>query len=803
MAVDLEDILRTNVMSIVEFLETSGQGCYIPPYQRNYAWGENDITRLFEDILIGINQAKENRGKVTFLGTIIAIHTTDYTTIKPVLRSEVPPRVMTIIDGQQRIATIAMLSIALHDSIRLMQSKLKANLSTKEQEDEEHFSWIIERSGMLLSDLPSSYATDSKRGKDNYRYYPCIIRAYKDTWSSKENTAIYRSPVACLIRDYIAHESSQNLAEFKFEHQTTKEQGWGPVRQAFGEIQTNCQLIQNDSESEMTKFGERINIEEILNHEKLLKNGFWHDIIEHPLSEEVKNYILRGRNQAKNKEERTAYDCVCGLFRLIIFTFYLRNCVATVIVSVHSEEDAFDMFESLNTTGQPLTAFETFLPKVIEWEKLENYELSPSFKLINRIKEYLDSFTLPGVKQKATAEMLVSFALLETGQKLAKKLNSQRRYLRKQFDTITSNELGGRSGGQNFIQSMTDMAIFMQQGWTSDPDFNSNGSSDLYFSLHHQNSARNKANQKRILREAKEAAFGLRALYDFKHQITIAPLVRFFQFARHQPAGNKKIDAIEQFHQSIRATAAFSFLWRGALGGTSGIDDCYRRIMQGKIKMHDGDTFPALARRSDDGVKDPCAEIYKRTLISLLEGKGINQKDEWVKKASSVPIYHHNQTVARFLLFCAMDDTVEFPGSKGSIKRGKQDSYPLLGRDHWVDEKHLTLEHIAPKEPKKREWNRDIYRDKDVTINLLGNLTLLPTAVNSKISNTSWQNKLKCYKSLSNPECDADSTIYLQFCTDIAAYECWSCKIIKNRSKNLAELAWDRLAPWLGLGSES
>ena len=39
---------------------------------------------------------------------------------------------------------------------------------------------------------------------------------------------------------------------------------------------------------------------------------------------------------------------------------------------------AFDMFESLNTTGEPLTVFETFRPKVIQAEGLDKYENSDS-----------------------------------------------------------------------------------------------------------------------------------------------------------------------------------------------------------------------------------------------------------------------------------------------------------------------------------------------------------------------------------------------------------------------------------------
>ena len=110
--------------------------------------------------------------------------------------------------------------------------------------------------------------------------------------------------------------------------------------------------------------------------------------------------------------------------------------MAFTIVTTKSEDDAFDMFEALNTTGEPLTAFETLKPRIIEAETLARYEHSASHQHIKAVEEYLDKFKKAEEKQTATSELLVPFALAETGHKLQKRLSEQRRYLRDEYDTL-------------------------------------------------------------------------------------------------------------------------------------------------------------------------------------------------------------------------------------------------------------------------------------------------------------------------------------------------------------------------------
>ena len=95
------------------------------------------------------------------------------------------------------------------------------------------------------------------------------------------------------------------------------------------------------------------------------------------------------------------------------------------------------MFESLNVTGEPLTAFETFIPRVVESVTIDKYKNSDSKKHIDKITNYLYKFSDKD-KNKKTSELIIPFALCENGKKLGRSLNEQRIFLRETYTTSKS-----------------------------------------------------------------------------------------------------------------------------------------------------------------------------------------------------------------------------------------------------------------------------------------------------------------------------------------------------------------------------
>ena len=773
MTADINRIFSPKSQSAWQFMVEQGQGCYIPAYQRPYSWNKENISRLFEDVLYGIRQIIDRPDIISFIGTIIAIHDTKYETVKPIYQTEVAPRVMTIIDGQQRICTIVMSNIALHDYIRRTVRPFEGKTET-------HLSWVYKKCTELCIDLRDTYLIDRKSGDGNYRYYPRVIRAYSDVWSTRRGEAEYESSVANLIWEYINFAELGTTSQFKFnpiDSAGTLIDDHKVVYNAFDLIQKEIKRICH-LQPDLYGFP---SLESATQTKKSLE-GFWNS----RLSEEVKKYV------AEEKSDQH-YKRFCQLLRALIFARYLNHSIVITIVTATNEHNAFDMFEALNTTGEPLTAFETFRPKVIGAETLSDYEGSPSYVPMQEIEEYLNNSSKTD-KQQVASEMLVHFALFETGRKLQKKLNDQRLYLRNEFD-----RLSGIEQKRVFVRSLANVASFLQHGWDVKQGVNPNFGS--------------------LTVNDEEALVGFEMLRKINHSIIIAPLARFYQDALDAELGEERKQRTEDFVAAIKATVTFSVLWRGAMGGTENIDSHYRDIM--RVGIHSGgESVPPLARNPTDKLGVVSIDNYKKALRLVLRDKGkIQTKEDWVSRASKIPIYHHSRHLARFLVFCSSDNTVSDKSKKGLLKRGRSRINSLLNLSQWQDEAYFTVEHIAPKS-QGTGWKEDIYNDPNI-VDTLGNLILLPEKENNVLGNRSWEHKKLMYSLLAaetedefndlkaklrSVELNLSKTAnevlknaeYLGFCKSVARYDKdWSLEIIEKRSHCFAELAWDRLATWL------
>jgi hypothetical protein len=774
MAAEIDKTFTAIAKSTWHFLIENGQGCYIPAYQRPYSWDRDNIARLYEDVVHGIRQLAERPNTISFIGTIIAIHDTKYRTVDPMIRPEMPSRVMTIIDGQQRLCTVMMSNIALHDFVRMRVGAIAKRA-------ELHFVWLTEQITELLAGLRNTYLIANAAGDGNYKFYPRMIRAYSDQWSRRQAQARYQSPMALLTWGYIDHTESGKTTEYTFKPTDAKKKPipvYAAVQEAFRSIKSEIKgLCQGETKNH--EFPDLVSASQ--------SNEFGEGIWGHPLPEDVRKYLAEGSSDK-------SYPAFCELLRALIFAKYLNERVAITTVTTDSEDDAFDMFEALNTTGEPLTAFETFRPQVINTEGLSKYEHSSSRTYMIQIEAYLERFKKADDKQRATSEMLIPFALAETGTKLQKKLNDQRRYLRDEYAGLAADIEKARS----FVRGLAGVAGFMQSGWDiergREPHFEPLEITD------------------------EEAIVGFEALRGLKHTITVAPLARFYEHAVDGTSVEERKTRTDEFVAAIKATVAFSIYWRGAKGATENIDSYYRDIMRGAIK--DGtDAIPALARRVDGKLGALSLANYKKALRIVLEKGGIKSKADWVKMAVRNPVYHHSRILARFMIFCAADDAMPDPAKKGLIIRGRAGVSPMLTRARWADGSYFTVEHIAPQSA-KAGWDAKIY-DEFETVHQLGNLTLLPGDENEVIANRSWEHKRQMYALLSaetQAEYDTiaaalgtigltlsttaktvlDNSKYLGLCKSLAMCdEPWTKEIIDQRSERLAELAWDRIHPWL------
>ena len=113
---------RTNVLSTatVNYLELIGNGktYRVPPYQRDYAWTEEEWEDLWNDVL-DLRERSEARH---YMGALVVKGDSD--------------REFTIIDGQQRLATIGVLSLAIIDKLqRVAEQDIDAERNRERAKD--------------------------------------------------------------------------------------------------------------------------------------------------------------------------------------------------------------------------------------------------------------------------------------------------------------------------------------------------------------------------------------------------------------------------------------------------------------------------------------------------------------------------------------------------------------------------------------------------------------------------------------------------------------------------------------------
>lgn len=220
------------------------------------------------------------------------------------------------------------------------------------------------------------------------------------------------------------------------------------------------------------------------------------------------------------------------------------------------------------------------------------------------------------------------------------------------------------------------------------------------------------------------AALCVLYLKDAGHRMANSILSRFYaQILREKP------DAADEFVAACKAVAAFFTLWRSALPNT-GLDDVYRQML-----------------RADNGKMswqgDPAALTVSNLKFHLrtgLKDKGVDDRQDWLSKATQHLRYDTVKTVCKFVLFVTSHDTITDRDEPGLMKVGTAGSYSYLEPGKWVSKDFKSIEHIAPQNPPDgSDWDKRLYKEFDVQ--RIGNLTLLPTEINSSAGNKRWLDK--------------------------------------------------------------
>lgn len=800
-----QKIFEADSISLYDFVSKNGRGLYIPPYQRDYAWDKANVERLIDDTVQGLNALlKRPEESITFIGTIIALNDTKKSTISPLVKNQVYSQVMTVIDGQQRLTTLLMMCLALLIEIEIQWAVLKKSKITVSDETK---TWIETRVNDMRGLLSQMLSEEQRNGEGEYRHFPKMIRAFMDTWSYEPDKAAYQSPIAWLLFEYVkyAKKADANWAKFLRDvHKTAEGVINEPERKHFMKmmrvLRTKLKALPtNDEFPDLLDISRDDSKQEMLFGEEFPKA--MQSALESILSKQSHSMMLDEEGELElevdDVKAKQWWQAATELISMLFFARFALERITLIVVTATTEDFAFDVFEALNTTGQPLTAIETFTPKVVQSVGLSNYNTSEEKRQIEIAFTYLKKATKAEERQKRSAELLVAFALAERGEKRSKNLADQRRFMRETFDDCKS-----RPAQQNFIRHLADLSHFFDGVWVD-------GETRPQLSG---------------IALADPSALCVRFLVDLGHTIT-APLLA--QYAAEVVAAKSdagvRAAALAEFSLVAQAVAAFTVFWRASRTTTDRIDQVYRDLMSKGSPEH---RVEGLARGLRNGKALPKASTIQTILAAKLKadrakgGANIGGKLEWIDKVVTQPLYDVNATLARFLLLVAFHDTVET--EQGALVIGKAGVHPTLTFDAWTNTRYASVEHIAP-QSKPKGWAPELYEDEEYE--RLGNLTLVPLNANQSLSDRPWQHKRELFGALAARTREDAAGImdklkasgvdlskiagtihsghYLPHVQVLSKVNGdWNLAAVETRGRELADLAWRRLAPWLGLSDD-
>jgi hypothetical protein len=706
-----------------------------------------------EDICSGVHDVVDGaRDPIHFMGTLILVtENNPVANIKPLDQRALPIRVDNVIDGQQRTSTSTLLACQLYQRIY----QLKQGLSSTQD-----FDGLREAADTYLSTLLEIFSVDLRRGTPTRK--PIIIRASRDQWTLDGNDDNYESEISSYLASFIRAISNNS----SFPPITGK----SSVKKNLRRI---SQFLKDVEQAHIISDPDFPPAWEIL--DKFSEIDLW----SYPRPDLVSRVSNRS-NPITNEEKR-----ICELVQLFAFCQYLlQRCCFTVIQPV-SDVRAFDMFQSLNATGTPLTAFETFKPLVVNYVESSgsSFKRSNSETYLEPVDSLLSSTTSAAAKNKLTNDFLTLVALTNNGSKLSKQFSTQRRWLNSGYESCSS-----LAQKEEFIRRIGDLALF----WTRAVEFKPLTTPCIP-------GIENIAEKDR-----KTATTCLLYLQKANHKMANTVLSRFYsQILR------VKQEADREFIIACKIVSAFYTLWRSALSN-AGLDEVYRKLLREHISWEKGDT-------------ELTVQFLRTYFKGILADKGIGTKPEWLNKAKNFLRYDEAGIVCRFALFVVSEDTVSDPSNPGIITNGTNGSTPpYLTPERWVSDELKSVEHIAPQKPEYRlSWDSLLYQDDDYQ--RIGNLTLLPIPINSSLSNRGWIEKFIYYQHLA----ETNQSRLTQLASEAQAYGValhpqtialltntpskhhiapivqlgvngvWNKDLVDKRSECICDILWDRLYQWL------
>ena len=174
-------------------------------------------------------------------------------------------------------------------------------------------------------------------------------------------------------------------------------------------------------------------------------------LLNHPFPNDVLDYL-----------RATPADEYVGLLHVVLVAGYVLNRVAVTVVRGRIEDYAFTVFESLNTTGEPLTRSRRSSP---EWSVQKDFRpmsdrrpmsICLRCRIISRVSSQAILYK---------TRLAICFCILQTRRRATNcrsDLRIKRKYMKEEFERHEADS----DSRVRFIRHLRDTTLFVQHAWS-------------------------------------------------------------------------------------------------------------------------------------------------------------------------------------------------------------------------------------------------------------------------------------------------------------------------------------------------